>query len=76
MYWAMTGPGPLHGKAEVEQLGSVLGQHDVARLDVPMDDAVAMGLVERVAEFHADFDRPSPRWPSSAAVAPRMAAAK
>ena len=31
---------------EVEQLGATLGQHDVARLDVPVDEAGAVGAVE------------------------------
>ena len=35
------------GEPEVEQLHAGLGQHDVAGLQVAMDDAVAMRGVER-----------------------------
>ena len=34
---------------EVEQLGATLGQHDVARLDVAVDEAGAVGAVEGTA---------------------------
>jgi hypothetical protein len=38
-------------KAEVEQAGALPGQHDVAGLQVPMDDPPPMGVVERVRDL-------------------------
>ena len=37
-------------EAEVQQLGARLRQHDIRRLQIAMDDARAVGLVERVAD--------------------------
>ncbi len=46
-----------HGDAEVSQLDvAVLGQQDVARLDVAMNDALAMGVVERLGGLVNDVD--------------------
>ena len=42
---------------EVEQLHAGLGQHDVAGLEIAMDDAVAMRGVERRRDFDRVFDR-------------------
>ena len=36
---------------EVEQLGAARRQHDVARLEIAMGDALAVGLVERVGDL-------------------------
>ena len=41
------------GQAEVEELGARLRQHDVARLQVAVDDAVAVRLVEGVRDLDA-----------------------
>ena len=38
-------------QAEVEQLHTRLGQHDVARLQVPMHDPLPMRAVERVGDL-------------------------
>ena len=46
------------GDAEVHQLGArlaVLGDDDVLRLDVAVDDAAGVGVVERLAEVGADL---------------------
>src|SRR5207247_10385013 len=39
------------GAAEMEQLGSGWGEHDVAGLEIAVDHAVAVGLVERVRDL-------------------------
>ena len=42
---------------EIEQLGvAALGDEDVGRLDVAVDDPLAMGGFERIGEFHAKFE--------------------
>ena len=46
------------GDAEVHQLGArlaVLGDEDVLGLDVAVDDAARVGVVERLAEVGADL---------------------
>ena len=43
------------GEAEIHQLGSGLGEHDVAGLEIAVDDALAMRLVERVGDLDADL---------------------
>ena len=43
------------GQAEVEQFCSALGEHDVAGLQIAMNDAAAMSLVESVGDFDPDF---------------------
>src|SRR6266852_8758794 len=40
-------------QAKVEQLRARSRQHDVAGLQVAMNDALAMGPIERVGDFHA-----------------------
>ena len=45
------------GEPEVEQLGAALGQHDVAGLQVAVDDAGAMRLVERRRDLDRDLQR-------------------
>ena len=46
--------GRVHlGEAEVEQLDARLGEHHVARLEVAMDDPLAMGAAERVGDLDA-----------------------
>ena len=37
--------------AEVEQLDAGARQHDVRRLQIAMDDALAMGMVERIGDL-------------------------
>ena len=44
-------------EAEVEQLRTALGQHHVARLQVAVNDALAMRLVERVGDLDAGLER-------------------
>lgn len=45
----------LFGQAKVQNLrSSVLGDEDVARLDIAMDDAVGMGCSEGVGNVSAD----------------------
>ena len=49
--------GEEHGQAEVEDLRlPVGGQHDVARLQVPMEDAVPVGVLERVGDRRAELE--------------------
>lgn len=43
------------GEAEVEKFCAGLGEHDVGRFDIAMNDAAAVGFVEGVGEFGADF---------------------
>ena len=43
------------GEAEVQQFGTGFRQHDVAGLEVAMDDAAAMGFVESIGYFAADL---------------------
>ena len=43
---------PLLGQAEVEQLDARLRHHDVARLQIAMDESLAVRLVERVGQLH------------------------
>ena len=49
----MQGP----GDAEVGDDGLAAGQHDVLRLDVPMDDAVLVGVLQGAADFAGDLER-------------------
>ena len=61
-------------QAEVEELRSRLRQHDVAGLEVAMDDARAVRLVERVGDLRADpqrlVERQGPFSSRSASVSP------
>ena len=41
------------GQPEIEELRSRLGDHDVARLQIAVDDPRAMGFVESVGDLHA-----------------------
>ena len=41
------------GQAEIEQAGAALREHDVARFQVPVHDAVAMRMVERSGNLGA-----------------------
>ena len=43
---------PLLGEAEVEHLDARLRHHDVARLQIAMDESLAVRLVERVGQLH------------------------
>jgi hypothetical protein len=50
--------GALHARdAEVRDDGKATLEEDVLRLDVPMDDALVVGPVERAQDFDADADR-------------------
>ncbi len=40
-------------QAEIQQLGSRFGQHDVVGFEVSMDYSVPMDLIESVADFHS-----------------------
>ena len=60
---------------EVEQLGAALRQHDVAGLQIPVDDACAVRLVERVGNLRSQSSAPrssgsAPRSSRSASVSP------
>src|SRR4029453_19026935 len=44
------------GQAKVQKLGAAPGEHDVARLNVTMDDAFAMRLVQRIGDLGAGPD--------------------
>ena len=44
------------GEAEVEELGAGFGEHDVAGLQIAMDDAAAVSSLERVGDFGANFE--------------------
>ena len=49
-------PGRAHRvlrQAEIEELGARCGEHHVSRLQVPMDDALPVGLFERVRDLNA-----------------------
>lgn len=50
------------GKSEVYQFDilSVACQHDVPRLDVPVDNLAVVEGIERVAKF--EYDPPCKRW--------------
>ena len=41
------------GETEVEQRRACLGQHDVAGLQITMDDAHPMGLVESIRDLNS-----------------------
>ena len=58
-------------EAEVEQLRAGLRQHDVAGLQIAMDDAVPVRLVERVGDL--DRDSAAPRSSGSAPFVSRSA---
>ena len=45
------------GDAEVGDDGLPAGQHDVLRLDVPMDDAALVGVLQGAADFAGDPER-------------------
>jgi hypothetical protein len=47
-----TGQLPLR-QAEVQQLRSALRQHDVAGLEIAMDDSFPMGLVQRIGDLRS-----------------------
>jgi hypothetical protein len=53
---------------EIEQLRASRRQHDVARLEVSMNDAVATGGVERVSDFDRDAERLLELQPSALAA--------
>src|ERR1019366_1217485 len=44
-------------QAEVHQLGAALGQHDVAGFQIAMDNSLAMGHFQRLANFNSDLER-------------------
>ena len=44
------------GEAEVHQLRAALGQHDVSGLQIAVNDAGAMSLVEGVRHIDRDLD--------------------
>src|SRR6516162_3419386 len=48
---------PVFGQTEIEQLRPGLGQHNIARLEVAMDDPLAVRRVERTRNFDADLER-------------------
>ena len=48
------GDGTGFCQAEVENFCAAFGEHDVAGLEIAMDDAVAMSALEAVANFSAD----------------------
>ena len=43
--------------AEVEQLGAGAREHDVGRLQIAVDDASAMGAIQRVGDLRGDLQR-------------------
>ena len=45
------------GKPEIEQLGTGPGQHNVAGLEIAMDDAGVMSFIESVSDFDGDFQK-------------------
>src|SRR4029450_10173846 len=45
------------GETEVEEFGTALRQHDVARLQVAVHDVAAMRLVERVGDLDTSLQR-------------------
>ena len=61
-------------EAEIEDLRTLRGQHDVAGLEIPMDHAGAMGGIERRRDFDGISDRLSggkrPRSSRAASVSP------
>src|SRR5262249_59017010 len=42
---------------EVEQLGTLFRQHDVARFQVAMNDASTVSLVEGISDLHRELER-------------------
>ena len=49
----MQGP----GDPEVGDDGLAPGQHDILRLDIPMDDPVLVGVLQGAADFACDLER-------------------
>ena len=49
------GGGPQFREAEIEQLGARLRQHDIGRFEIAVDDARAVGFVERIGDVNADL---------------------
>ena len=60
------GRGEGFGQAEVEQLDARLRQHDVAGLQIAMDDSLPVRLVERVGDLDGEAQRLVERKPASA----------
>src|SRR5208282_562757 len=44
------------GQAKIHQLGPALGEHDVAGLEIAVNDSLAMGHGERVCDGNADLE--------------------
>ena len=42
-------------ETEIEKLDPRLGDHDIVGLEIAMDDAAAMGFIERVGDLCAVF---------------------
>ena len=41
----------LFCQSKIQQLGACLGQHDVARLQISVDDSLSVGLVQGRGDF-------------------------
>ena len=48
---------PQFGQSEVKQLRPGLGQHDVGRFEIPVGDALAVGLVQGIRDFDGNLER-------------------
>ena len=69
-----SGVGCSFDKPEVEQLRARLGHHDVARLEITVDEPVSMRVVQRIGELDAASQEPRRSAVGLAADAPPASA--
>ena len=67
----MKGCGDRLAKTEVHQLCARFGEHDVAGLQITMDDALTMSFIESIGDFHAYLQRQRRGGEDRHAIGPR-----